>query len=331
VFKGRVDVSAKGQTLAAGAPARGSLVADQGVRVEDDGEEVIFIQDLGECFIQTIDQAGRDEHVLAWWRFEDRPIGAVLPHTAWNKKPVRATCDSSFNGNDLFVWSPDSRPVFSGVVAAASVPQTGVANRSCLDLTDPLRANKTRPEVYTNSRLSHAAPRDIQQIKPAHWTVEASVKLKSLDSDRQTIVCRDGCVGQSARFALSVMRNLGLAANYVDVGGRFHAVRGNCPVEADHWYHLAVTSDGRVLELYADACDGRGYRLVGSQRLPASGSTALGSCGDDCSWAVGRSRLKKGNVGDGLLGWIDEVRICDEALQPGEFLFADPRGWREER
>ncbi len=317
VFKGRVDVSAHGQEA-----AMKQLTADQGVRVEDDGQDMTLIEDRGESFIQSVDAADRDQHVLAYWRFEDRPVGAVLPHTGRNKNLVRATSDSSFSGNDLFVWSPDSRPVFSAGVPAAMVLQSGAANKSCLDLTDPLHANKTRPEVYTNSRFSHASPHDIQQITPESWTVEASVKIKQLQNSRQTIVCRDGVAGRSARFALLVNPSHGFAVNFTDVKDRYFAT-ASAPssVKENHWYHLAATSDGRVLRLYVDSGDERGYRLADSTPLPSSG-TAMGNCGDDCSWAVGRSRLKIGIVGDALCGWIDEVRICDVALDPSEFLFA---------
>ena len=197
-----------------------------------------------------------------------------------------------------------------------TVPQSGAANKSCLDLTDPLHANKTRPEVYTNSRFSHASPHDLQQITPEHWTVEASVKIKQLHKTRQTVVCRDGVTGKSARFVLLVNPDDGFAVNFIDVQERYIAVNTESSlVKENQWYHLAAVSDGRELRLYVDRGDGRGYELAGSTKLPGSG-TAMGKCGDDCSWAVGRSRLQKGTVGDALLGWIDEVRICDEALDP---------------
>jgi hypothetical protein len=318
VFKGRVDVAAHGQET-----AMKQLTADQGVRVEDDGQDMTLIADRGESFIQSVDAADRDRHVIAYWRFEDRPVGTVLPHTGRNKKPVRATCDSSFSGNDLFVWSPDSRPVFSAEVPVAMVPQSGAANKSCLDLTDPLHSNKTRPEVYTNSRFSHASPHDIQQITPESWTVEASVKIKQLQNSRQTIVCRDGVAGKSARFGLLVTPSGGFSVNFTDVKNRYFSA-GTAPsfVKENQWYHLAATSDGHVLRLYVDSGDKQGYRLAAWTLLRSSG-TAMGTCGDDCSWAIGRSRLKKGTIGDALVGWIDEVRICDVALAPSEFLFAE--------
>ena len=95
------------------------------------------------------------------------------------------------------------------------------------------------------------------------------------------------------------------------------------PVAAGRWYHLVATSDGRVLRLYVDGLDGRGYVERAATDLPATGSTALGQGRDDAEWTIGRA----GNAGDPadwlrFWGWIDEVRISDIARQPQEFLFA---------
>ena len=71
-----------------------------------------LMEDTGESFIRSMDQAGRDQHVVAYWRFEDRPLGMLLPDTQRNTRNVRATTDSSFNGNDLFTWRRDDPAAF---------------------------------------------------------------------------------------------------------------------------------------------------------------------------------------------------------------------------
>ena len=128
---------------------------------------------------------------MAYWRFEDRPLGAVVPHTMQNKRSVRATLDSSFNGNDLFAYSESSHPSFSRDVPAATVPSTGEPNLACLDSSEPLRPGGTR-NLYTHSAFSHAAPLDLQSIEPREWTIEASVKPAALQCKPQTFVGRDG-------------------------------------------------------------------------------------------------------------------------------------------
>ena len=94
-------------------------------------------------------------------------------------------------------------------------------------------------------------------------------------------------------------------------------------MEAGRWYHLAATSDGRVLRLYVDVLDGRGYVERAATDLPATGSTALGKGRDNAEWTIGRA----GNTGDPpdwlrFRGWIDEVRISRAARQRQESLFA---------
>ena len=336
VFKGRVDVAAKGQ----GSAAR-ELTADQGVRVEDDGQDMTFIEDRGESFIRSLDEADRDRHTVAWWRFEDRPLGTAVPHTERNKNPVRATTDSSFNGNDLFAWNPKLPPRISGEVQSGAVPQTGAANRGCLDTTELQSRPGMSPnhsDLYTKSRFSHAAPLDAQASAPAQWTIEVSVKAKSLGGTLQTFVGRDGCDRYSSegpgwippRLAFQITKGSRFAIRFVDCDNRAHeAVGDKMPLEAGHWYNLAATSDGRTLRLYVDAIDGKGYGLQAQTALPNTGSTALGSGSNDAEWSIGRGRDQAtGKPGEWFEGWIDEVRISDLALDPREFLFCEVGGRR---
>ena len=330
VFKGCVDVAAKGQES-----ATKQLTADQGVRVEDDGQDMTFIEDRGESFIRSLDEADRDRHTIAYWRFEDRPLGTALPHTERNKNPVRATTDSSFNGNDLFAWNPELPPRISGEAQSGAVPQTGAANRGCLDTTELQPRPGMSPnhsDLYTKSRFSHAAPLDAQAIAPAQWTIEVSVKAKSLGGALQTFVGRDGCDRYSSegpgwippRLAFQITKGNRFAIRFVDCDNRTHeAVGDKLPLEAGHWYNLAATNDGRTLRLYVDAIDGKGYGLQAQIDLPNTGSTALGSGSNDAEWSIGRGRDQTtGKPGEWFEGWIDEVRISDEALEPSEFLFA---------
>jgi hypothetical protein len=102
-------------------------------------------------------------------------------------------------------------------------------------------------------------------------------------------------------------------------------------VEENRWYHVAATSDGEQLKLYVDVLDGSGYRLRSATSLPKTGSTALvrgiwpanapPHLGFPSIWSVGRG-FYDGQVQDWFQGWIDEVRICDVALAPADFLFA---------
>ena len=332
VFRGIVDV----HQLAWGdrdAPPTQRLVENVGARMESGVEGLTLVQDTGECFIRSMDDADRDCHTIAYWRFEDRPLGTALPHTDANRNPVRATADSTFHGNDLFTFNPSVQPKFSGDVATDAVPQTGAANRGCLDTTCGV-SRSFHPDLYTKSRFSHAAPVDIQTITPTQWTVEVSVKAKSLSGAVQTFIGRDGCDRPSSkgggwiapRLAFRITKSNRFAIRFADCDNRFHeAIAEQLPLEMGRWYNLAATSDGRTLRLFVDLRDGQGYRLQAQTALPKTGSLALDRGTGDAEWSIARGRNPvNGTPGEFFEGWIDEVRISDMALEPAQFLFAAP-------
>ncbi len=272
-----------------------------------------------------MDQSERDVHVVAYWRFEDHPVGTLLPDTKGNTEVTVATVDSSFNGNDLFTFFQHTRPSFSEEVPAVTVPQNGRPNRTCLDNTEFPGPVSTR-DVYTNSAFSHASPVDIQRITPAQWTIEASVKVMELGRT-ETFVGRDGGDVHSNKvpcLAFQVTSEGHLAIQFKDSEERIHKATANdFAVEADHWYDVAGVSNGKQLLLYVNSIDGRGYRLLAKTDLPSEGSTALGSGGPSAVWSIGRGKAQNGVPGQWFKGWIDEVRVCDVALDPADFLFFD--------
>jgi len=330
VFKGQVDVDQKpreGQP----APLTQRLVENAGARMKAGEEGMMLVEDTGECFIRSMDEADRDQHVVAYWRFEDRPVGVLLPDTLGNSLPTCATVDSSFNGNDLYVAQTRNRPVISADVPAGLLPQTGSPNRSCLDTSQP-GTEINRLNVYTHSQFSHASPLDIQKIAPPQWTIEASVKAAKLFGKAQGFLGRDANftapgTRNPARLTFQIDARDRFAISFYDASGRFHeAIAEDLRIETGRWYHLAATSDGRALRLYVDALDGRGYLQRAVQELPATGSTALGKGQDDAEWTIGRAG-NAGNPADWLRfwGWIDEVRVSDIARNPADFLFS-PKG-----
>jgi hypothetical protein len=318
VFKGEVVV----EQVASASSARSShVVRNQGLRMDSDAAKPVLVEEPGDNFIRTIDDAERNKHVVAYWRFEDRPLGVELPDTSGNSRPFLATADSSYNGNDLFTFSSRQCPQFSGDVTAAIVPQTGAVNRGCLDNTAPPSQHAPTRDVYSHSQFSYASPIDLQSIEPAEWTIEASVKVKALQGRRQTFVVRDGGDGpESARLAFRINEYNRFEVLFCDVRGRTHMAIAEEAVQANWWYNLAAVSDGKSLKLYVGSCDGVGYRLraVTDLNPHGAGSTALSCSSPDAEWSVGRGC----GPSEWFQGWIDEVRISDIAREPAAFLFA---------
>ena len=114
-------------------------------------------------------------------------------------------------------------------------------------------------DLYTHSRVSHAAPIDIQTIKLSQWTIEASVKAKVLNMGSQTFVGRDGGKGAVMAFRINAQDRFEIF--FSDVKYHSHTAVAKIPVKANQWYHLAAVSDGLNLRLYVDGRDGKGYQL----------------------------------------------------------------------
>jgi hypothetical protein len=319
VFKGEVVVK---QLADVSSSSGNHIFHDQGLRMDGGFAGPLLVEGPGETFIRTIDDADRDKHVVAYWRFEDHPVGAVVPDTSGNRKAVRGTVDSSFNGNDLFTYSAASRPSFSADVPSDSFLRSGASNRGCLDNTVPPVDGSPTRDLYTLSRVSHAAPIDIQTVKLTQWTIEASVKAKVLNMGSQTFVGRDG--GKGAVMAFRVNAQDQFEISFIDVKKHQHSALAKTPVKANQWYHVAAVSDGLTLRLYVDERDGKGYQLCATSKLnPGRGSTALVATNPNANWSVGRGRVNRLTC-EWFQGWIDEVRICNVALEPSEFLFAPP-------
>ncbi len=324
VFKGEVDLTVNAKPGKVPSVMQ-KLTANSAARLEHKDSKFTLYEETGESFVRSMAQRDRDRHVVAYWRFEDHRVGDLVPDTQGNTSPICGTVDSSFNGNDLFTYAAESQPQFSEDIPAKLVPQSGQPNTRCLDNTH-WKEWATR-DVYTRSAFSHAAPLDIQKITPTQWTIEASVKAVNWKRGVQTFVGRDGApalpvVDVPPRLAFQVTAEGHFAVSFLDENNRLHqTVEKKLDLLENHWYNVAAQSDGRWLSLYVDALDGQGYHLQARTELPTTGSTALGNGSNDAEWSIGRGKVA-GFPDQWFEGWIDEVRICDIALDPSEFLFA---------
>jgi hypothetical protein len=348
VFRGAVDVTPSPEKGPA-APAH-RLTAAEGMEVDLNTQGVKLVANNGERFARSLDDAQKKQHVVAYWRFEDHPVGVLVPESQEGRAPVRGSLDSSINGNDLYTWNNHTQPKFSADVPAAVVTHSGEANAASLDITSPSGvAGAATRDLFTMSAWSRPSRIDLQAITPLRWTIEASVKAVKLNGRFQVFVVRDGMKVSSADpkltpLAFQITPKKRFEILFCDVAGRSHVATAEAvAVEENHWYHVAATSDGENLKLYVDALDGKGYLLWAITGLPTTGSNAMArgtyptndpldipsGAGYPYIWSVGRGYYG-GQVGNWFQGWIDEVRICDVALGPEEFLFV-PKGQGKNR
>ncbi|TWT76825.1 hypothetical protein Pla123a_22480 [Posidoniimonas polymericola] len=271
-------------------------------------------------------------NTVAYWRFEDGSAGANVVHLAGDDAGNTYSADIadvSGNGNDLSAW------ITAGCCGFGYRDDTPVGQIAATGETNNLSIQNTGggPGMFTGAT-------GIQTIAPAAFTIEASFKPEN--GGFRTIVGRDSqgaatSNGDLAAVYFQITPANELAFKFTDQAGIFHeaisapdTIQGyNFPNSADGtWYHAAGVSDGSTISLYlADAQQNTGYQLVAELDLTASGSTntALtsgagdGGDWDAGNWTVGRG-MYAGGHGDRFYGFIDEVRISDDAVAMSDFL-----------
>lgn len=286
---------------------------------------------------------------LAYWRFGDEgttpEVGDwVNPTSGLTEIEVDADpgtppafipgFDSSGNGNTLYTWDDNS----TGHQYSDEVPANSVGGSS----NDwSIVNNGGFPASFSWSPQTNPTGTDLQTVTPSQWTIEASVRPSAVDGQFRTFVGRDGndvytngpdADPNAAPLYFQVTNTNEFRINYVDAAGNQHLATADFPVLAHQWYHVAATSDGSTLSLYVDQFDGTGYQLAASTDLTGSANSAMAdpgidANGDTWSWTVGRGRYGESddptqNHGDRFFGNIDEVRISDNAVATGSFLFA---------
>jgi hypothetical protein len=272
---------------------------------------------------------------VAHWRFEAGPANANVSHAGAAGAFDGAVPDVSGNGNHLAAWTQGgaSGYAYRSDVPFARLPVDGTTNRFSV------RNTGSFPALFTAPTSAGVTGINLRTVRPLRFTIEASYKPENTGGHR-TIVGRDArnvatSDANRAALYLQVRPDDSVGLTFSDISGFTHsafsppgAIYGfnfaanpegtNAP-----WYHLAAVSDGSILKIYVD------NRLVASADLAASGSpdralatgTTSGADWVAGAWSVGRGLYAGGHT-DRAFGFIDEVRISDDALAPDQFLAA---------
>jgi hypothetical protein len=245
---------------------------------------------------------------LAHWRFEEGAVGDQLQANFGSA--ITTSPDSSGNGYSLQAYNTNGTPNTAPIYSASTPFGSGGANNRSFrfDGNDDLYSQGA---TGLNSITSFTA-----------LTIEASVNFGDLGG-YQTFLGKDGfnIPGAPDANLASVYFQLvqdGGFANHVAIklhtgNGAFVGAYTAAPVIAGQWYNFSAVFDGSNLSLYSVT--------GGIATLEGSASFVGPVISQDNAWTVGRG-MYAGNVGDwvkdGTL--IDEVRISDAALTPGEFI-----------
>ena len=270
--------------------------------------------------------AQTDSPTLACWRFENPPPDGKL--MAEKGSPQRVVEDHSGRGNalrtfntDLQVWPPDTSPTYSPAVPAPRLSGETL-NQTSLRF-------EGHEDVYTDG-----GPIESAALKA--FTIEAAVRLDPADSRTRgayrVVVGKDGrpvdahanaplqlvIAGRSDEWTTADAP----AIQIIDAAGDFHSASSDRPIPPDTWVWLAAVCDGSTLQLYVDR--GGGYELEAQ-----TDGIAGGLIDSRDQWTVGRG-AHHGRPGMWMHGWIDEVRVSDQSLEPARFLgvgrAGDPSG-----
>ncbi|MBB5352693.1 hypothetical protein HNR46_002941 [Haloferula luteola] len=269
---------------------------------------------------------------VAYWRFEEGSAGSNVDRNGQaDGTYYGAITDVSGNGYNLSTWSDGGNAGYAYNSNVGGAYVNGVANNLSV------RNTGGGPAMWTETGSA------LQTMTFATFTIEVSFKLEN--GGWRTIIGRDSqgaatINGDLAALYLQATPDNALAIKFADVTGVWHDATSATNIftsfdfasdnagDTAPWYSASAVSDGSTLSLYLRDVDaGGGWSLIASTDMTLSGSTdttMTAGTGDGGDWDAGNFSIGRGLYGGGhgdrAYGFIDEVRISDEALTPSGFL-----------
>lgn len=250
----------------------------------------------------------------AYWRFEEGTPGNIVAQTP--DADVGSVLDTSGNANHMRAASDLNAPTYTAQVPAAAVPLTGAPNLISLYCDGAFK------DVYTITK-------HINNPIVTAFTLEASFNADLIgDGIWRAVVSKeslsDDFSSDAPPLALKVRGDTNhLMIEIRDKSNNLLSVDSIEPIQAGVWYHAAVVADTQ-LKLYLKKQGDSEYVLQASIPIPGTGPLWQGTDpakGYDTVWNIGKGMWARA-IGDNWMGFIDEVRLSNEALPPEQFLWA---------
>ena len=243
---------------------------------------------------------------LAYWRFEEGPNGSA--HT---NNLDGYYVDSSGNGNNLSSWY---YPAPVPHVPIATIPLSGETNKIALNFC------KRRAPNYSSIMNIETSDKPINSYDLSdEFTIECATK--TLTRSWNTVLNKEGrpTAANNSPFRILFRDDppYKIGCDYIDAEGIVRELKSSFTYEFDKWYWLAIVSDGSDAKFYIKKEGDANYELE---------ETIVGASGifvSEAAWTIACGTWADANNKDALYGSVDEVRICDEALDTDQFLAAD--------
>ena len=251
---------------------------------------------------------------VAHWRFDEDgfPAGTSAPANADSFK------DSSGKGNAMRRADGPQPNEYSSDVPAPEVPALGKTNELSLRL--PVKGEWR--DIFSSPVC------EINSMEFKELTLEGAFKCESAGTFGG-ILTKDGQPNPSSPYPFLQIafaredadpKNLGLhlLVQWTDGSGKERNLQSAAPLSKDRWYAFAVVVDKSTASLFLQSEAGKPYQL--EQTVPVEGGALALGMG---TWVVGRG-FWANKLDNPFHGWVDEIRISDQALPKEKFLFAKP-------
>lgn len=251
---------------------------------------------------------------VAHWRFDEDgfPSGTSAPAMVDSFK------DSSGKGNSMRRVEVPQPNQYSSDVPAPQVSALGKTNE--LSLHFPVKGEWR--DIFTEPT------RGINSVEFPEMTIEGAFKCESAGTFG-AMVCKEGQSNPSSPFPpIQVVfarkdpdpKNLGehLLVQWTDGSGKERMLKSLSPLSLNKWYAFAVVMTKDSASMYLQSERDKEYQL--EQAVPIEGGAMTQSMG---SWVLGRG-FWNGKIDNPYCGWLDEIRVSNDALPKEKFLFSKP-------
>ena len=265
-------------------------------------------------------------NTAAWWHFDEEAPGTTATSGVVTESVSGATATSYTITSNKVEQINSYRPVFGrafpGLAVYDPVAGTTNANRSAMKFVTArggATPNTNAGRAYYGGAFKIDGGNSLYANCTGSVTIEAFVCTTG--GVYNTFAPIIGCLASAAwtgeKWAIYMENGGTLAVRFNgNVWYSGNSLQGTATINDGRWHHIALTWDGSTLKVYVDYVldkkpdkSGREYSKTGT--IDYAGTA---------TWMGGYGTYDANNGGRKFPGLVDEVRISDVALTPGQFL-----------